>query len=136
MPRAVAPRVRRNPSPPPPDPHPPFERGRRLAPRLFRWAVVLCVWGLVAAFAGLIYFAWDLPRPEDALGTTRRPSVTMVAADGALLSTSGDLYGETVRLAGTCRPTCPPPSSPSRTGASATIWASTSSAWPGRWWST
>ena len=69
-----------------------------MAPRLFRWAIVLAVWGLVAAFVGLIFFAWDLPRPEDALGATRRPSVTMVAADGALLSTSGDLYGETVRL--------------------------------------
>jgi penicillin-binding protein 1A len=69
-----------------------------MAPRLLRWAIVLGVWGLVAAFIGLIFFAWDLPRPEEALGTTRRPSVTMVAADGALLSTSGDLYGETVRL--------------------------------------
>jgi penicillin-binding protein 1A len=69
-----------------------------MAPRLFRWAIVLAVWGLVVAFVGLIFFAWDLPRPEDALGATRRPSVTMVAADGALLSTSGDLYGETVRL--------------------------------------
>ena len=69
-----------------------------MAPRLLRWAIVLAVWGLVAAFVGLIFFAWDMPRPEDALGATRRPSVTMVAADGALLSTSGDLYGETVRL--------------------------------------
>ncbi len=60
--------------------------------------VVLSVWGMVAAFAALIVFAWDLPRPEDALAATRRPSVTIVAADGALLSTSGDLYGETVRL--------------------------------------
>ncbi|GGJ17581.1 transglycosylase domain-containing protein [Neoroseomonas lacus] len=68
-----------------------------MAPRLFRWALFLAVWGLVAAFVAVIFFAWDLPRPEDSL-ITRRPSVTMVAADGSLLSTSGDLYGETVRL--------------------------------------
>jgi penicillin-binding protein 1A len=67
-------------------------------PRLLRWSVALGVWGLVAGFVALLFFAWDLPRPEDALATTRRPSVTLVAADGALLSTSGDLYGETVRL--------------------------------------
>jgi penicillin-binding protein 1A len=67
-------------------------------PRLLRWSVVLSVWGLVAGFVALLFFAWDLPRPEDAMATTRRPSVTLVAADGALLSTSGDLYGETVRL--------------------------------------
>jgi penicillin-binding protein 1A len=63
-----------------------------------RWSVVLSVWGLVAGFVALLFFAWDLPRPEDAMTNTRRPSVTLVAADGALLSTSGDLYGETVRL--------------------------------------
>ena len=98
MPRAVAPRVRRAPIAAPARPAPPARPRRRLAPRLFRWALFLAVWGSVAGFVALIFFAWDLPRPEDALGTTRRPSVTMVAADGALLSTSGDLYGETVRL--------------------------------------
>jgi penicillin-binding protein 1A len=67
-------------------------------PRLLRWAVVLAVWALVAGFVALLVFAWDLPRPEEALSATRRPSVTLVAADGSLLATSGDLYGETVRL--------------------------------------
>jgi penicillin-binding protein 1A len=47
----------------------------------------------------LLFFAWDLPRPEEALVATRRPSVMLEAADGRLLSTSGDLYGERVRLA-------------------------------------
>ncbi|MEO3471294.1 PBP1A family penicillin-binding protein [Roseomonas sp. CAU 1739] len=98
MPRAVAPRVRRAPIAAPARPAPPARPRRRLAPRLFHWALFLAVWGLVAGFVALLFFAWDLPRPEDALGATRRPSVTMVAADGALLSTSGDLYGETVRL--------------------------------------
>jgi penicillin-binding protein 1A len=69
-----------------------------LVPRLLRWLVVLAVWALVAGFVALLVFAWDLPRPEEALSATRRPSVTLVAADGALLATSGDLYGETVRL--------------------------------------
>jgi len=98
MPRAVAPRVRPAPRAAPARPAPPARRRPRLGTRLLRWAVILSVWGMVAGFLALLWFAWDLPRPEDALGATRRPSVTMLAADGALLATSGDLYGETVRL--------------------------------------
>ncbi|TPG49265.1 PBP1A family penicillin-binding protein [Roseomonas nepalensis] len=59
---------------------------------------MLTVWGGLALGIVLLVFAWDLPRPEAALETTRRPSVTLESADGRLLSTSGDLYGETVRL--------------------------------------
>ncbi|MFC4169347.1 transglycosylase domain-containing protein [Teichococcus aestuarii] len=68
---------------------------------LGRWLgrlLVLLVWLGFAGAALLLYFAWDLPRPEEALATTRRPSVTLEAADGRLLSTAGDLYGEVVRL--------------------------------------
>lgn len=98
MPRAVAPRARRAPIAAPARPAPPAPARRRKAPRLLRWTVSLLVWGMVAGFAALLWFAWDLPRPEEALATTRRPSVTLTATDGSLLATSGDLYGETVRL--------------------------------------
>jgi penicillin-binding protein 1A len=67
--------------------------------RLFRLLVLLAVWGGLCLGGALLFFAWDLPRPEAALAVTRRPSVTLEAADGRLLSTSGDLYGERVRLA-------------------------------------
>jgi penicillin-binding protein 1A len=56
------------------------------------------VWGGVAVAALVLWFCWDLPRPEAALAASRRPSVTLLAADGATLATQGDLYGETVRL--------------------------------------
>ena len=98
MPRAVAPRARRAPGAASARSAPPDRARRRLAPRLLRWTVILAVWGAVAGCAALVWFAWDLPRPEDALAHTRRPSVTMTTADGALLATSGDLYGDTVRL--------------------------------------
>ena len=98
MSRAVAPRARRAPPAAPARPAPPAPARRRKAPRLLRWTVSLLVWGMVAGFAALLWFAWDLPRPEEALATTRRPAVTLTAADGSLLATSGDLYGETVRL--------------------------------------
>ncbi|MBB5695105.1 transglycosylase domain-containing protein [Muricoccus pecuniae] len=66
--------------------------------RIAAWALMGTVWGGLALGALLLVFAWDLPRPEEALETTRRPSVTLEAADGRLLSTSGDLYGDTLRL--------------------------------------
>jgi penicillin-binding protein 1A len=75
----------------------PHRRGGLL--RLFRLLVLLSVWGGLALGAGLLFFTWDMPRPEEALVATRRPSVTLEATDGRLLSTSGDLYGERVRLA-------------------------------------
>ncbi|ONG51274.1 transpeptidase-transglycosylase [Pseudoroseomonas deserti] len=66
---------------------------------LLRTTLLLTIWGGLALGAALIFFTWDLPRPEAALATTRRPSVTLEASDGRLLATSGDLYGEAVRLA-------------------------------------
>lgn len=67
--------------------------------RLLAWLVVLAVWGSLALGAALLWFTWDMPRPEAAaLAATRRPSVTLLAADGSLLATQGDLYGRAVRL--------------------------------------
>jgi penicillin-binding protein 1A len=63
-----------------------------------RWLVMAVVWGGVAGTLLLLWFAWDMPRPETALAATRGPSVRLVASDGALLATEGDLYGEVVRL--------------------------------------
>ncbi|MFC0389240.1 transglycosylase domain-containing protein [Muricoccus vinaceus] len=71
---------------------------RRIARRIAAWTLIAGVWGSLALGLVLLVFAWDLPRPETALEATRRPSVTLESADGRLLSTSGDLYGETVRL--------------------------------------
>ena len=56
------------------------------------------VWGGVALVLLLLAFAWDLPNPDTLPAAARRPSVSLVAADGSLLATQGDLYGEVVRL--------------------------------------
>ncbi|MCA3307865.1 MAG: PBP1A family penicillin-binding protein [Roseomonas sp.] len=65
---------------------------------LLRFGFLAAIWGLIAASVVLLILAWDLPRPESALATTRRPSTTLLASDGKLLATNGDLYGETLRL--------------------------------------
>ena len=66
--------------------------------RWLRWPVLLAIWGGLALGLVLLFFAWDMPRPDAALAATRRPSVMLRAADGALLATQGDLYGEPARL--------------------------------------
>ncbi|PWS37983.1 transpeptidase-transglycosylase [Falsiroseomonas bella] len=77
---------------------------RRAAPRpargwrWLRWTILLLVWGGVALGALLLVLTWDLPRSDLALSATRRPGVTLEAADGRVIATSGDVHGEIVRL--------------------------------------
>ncbi|MBX9699409.1 MAG: PBP1A family penicillin-binding protein [Acetobacteraceae bacterium] len=66
--------------------------------RLLKLVLILGIWGGVALAGLLLVLAWDLPRPDAAQQATRRPSVTLVASDGSLLATQGDLFGEAVRL--------------------------------------
>lgn len=66
--------------------------------KLLRFGFLGIVWGLILAALVLLALSWDLPRPEAALAATRRPSTTLLASDGRLLATNGDLYGETLRL--------------------------------------
>lgn len=110
MPPAQAGRARRRQPPPPAapvrrpgnltPPRTPSPAGppRRVGRLLLRWLVLLTVWGGLGLGLLLLFFVWDMPRPETALAATRRPSVTLLAADGSMLATQGDLYGERVRL--------------------------------------
>jgi penicillin-binding protein 1A len=77
----------------------PTRRGRR------RWPWALARWGLVgaswAAFLVLCFVGWlayDLPDVSRLNEIRRQPSVTLLASDGSVLATYGDLYGQTVRL--------------------------------------
>jgi penicillin-binding protein 1A len=66
--------------------------------RLTKLALILAIWGGLAMGAVLLWFVHDLPRPSVALEQTRRPSVTLQTAEGNLLATQGDLFGEVLRL--------------------------------------
>lgn len=46
----------------------------------------------------LAYFAYDLPDVDAVDAATRRPSVTVVAANGARIASFGQLYGEVVQV--------------------------------------
>ncbi|TCZ54266.1 transglycosylase domain-containing protein [Roseicella aquatilis] len=93
-PKAAAPRPAPAASPRPEAARPPRRGGRSL----LGWLVQGLVFAALAGCALLLFFAWDLPRVDAAPAATRRPSVTLLSAEGALLATQGDLYGERVRL--------------------------------------
>jgi penicillin-binding protein 1A len=83
---------------PTPDRVPPRPR-RRLGWRLIKWAILFAVWGSVGFALLLVYFAWDLPRPQTALDAARRPSLTLQDRSGHVYATYGDVVGEPLRLA-------------------------------------
>ena len=81
---------------------PPRAAGRARAPggwgRWLRRGIVLGIWGSIALAVLALSLVWDLPAPEKALAATRRPALTLEASNGQTISTSGDLYGDTLRL--------------------------------------
>lgn len=74
-------------------PRPPKARGH--IARLFLLAGLWCfILGLIA----LGYFALTLPDTRELTAAQRKPSLTLVAADGSLVATYGDLFGEALTL--------------------------------------
>ena len=62
------------------------------------WSLVKCtatvgVWTVIAGIGVAAWYATDLPDIDEALQANRRPMVTLLAADGSLLETRGDIYG-------------------------------------------
>ncbi len=57
------------------------------------WGLVVLVWGVIATGFVVAWYAYDLPDVDKQLAATRRPSVTVLGADGSVLATYGDLYG-------------------------------------------
>src|SRR5580658_2954398 len=64
-----------------------------------KWTAVAAIWGVVLGSCLLAWVATTLPDIRDLGRTDRHPSVTLRAADGSLIATYGDLYGETLHLA-------------------------------------
>src|SRR5262245_8240683 len=74
-------------------------RGKRRWPqRLLRWTAVFASWSMLAGFCVLGWLLYDLPGIERLEASTRRPSVTLLAADGSMLASYGDLYGQAVTV--------------------------------------
>jgi penicillin-binding protein 1A len=86
--------------PPPPRPR---RRGRRARPGgrakgFLRLAVLASLWLLIGTAGCVGYFALTLPDTSDLTHAGRRPSVTILADDGSVLDTYGDLFGRPLTL--------------------------------------
>jgi penicillin-binding protein 1A len=67
--------------------------------RVFYWSIVLCVWATAALILTTVYLAHDLPNPEVLKDNFRAPGITIFAAGGAVIGTSGAVYADLVPLA-------------------------------------
>jgi len=66
--------------------------------RLSRWGVLLALWGVILGAGAVGWFWLTLPPTNDLSAAQRRPSVTVLGADGSLIATYGDLFGEPLKL--------------------------------------
>jgi penicillin-binding protein 1A len=97
------PKLRVNPADrlrPPPIRHPPRRRAvaKGLLPGLLKVSLLLLLWTAILGSVVLGYFALTLPDTSELTRAGRRPSVTILAADGSLLTTYGDLFGQSLTL--------------------------------------
>jgi penicillin-binding protein 1A len=87
---------RRGPPGPPPRGR---QRGRRgWLGALFRFSLLVSLWGLILGGGALAYFALTLPDTSNLGIGERRPSVTILAEDGSIVATFGDLFGQPLTL--------------------------------------
>lgn len=93
--RLAAPPEDRPPASPPRAPR----RGASAKTKALAWVLTALIWVILGGLAVVATYAYDLPDVNDLSSQTRRPSVTILAANGALIATYGDLYGEYVPLA-------------------------------------
>ena len=77
---------------------PPARRPGGWRRRLLRAGVLLLLWLLIISAGMVAYFALTLPDTAQLTQSQRRPSVTVLAADGSLVATYGDLFGRPLRL--------------------------------------
>jgi len=58
-----------------------------------KWGTVVAVWALIGLLGLAAWYGTELPDVDQAFDASRRPTVTLVAADGSELATLGDVYG-------------------------------------------
>ncbi|MFQ5765425.1 MAG: transglycosylase domain-containing protein, partial [Rhodospirillales bacterium] len=71
---------------------------RWTAGRALKWGTVAAVWGVIAFTALAAWYGTELPDVDAAFEASRRPTVTVLAADGSEIVTTGDVYGALTRL--------------------------------------
>jgi penicillin-binding protein 1A len=71
---------------------------RRLLGRAARLGMLLGLWCVIIGGGALVYFALTLPDTSQLTVAERRPSVSILAEDGTLIASFGDLFGQPLTL--------------------------------------
>jgi penicillin-binding protein 1A len=74
------------------------KRGRGFLGGLFRFALLLLLWAAIVGGGALGYFVMTLPDTNQLTTAERKPSVTILASDGSIIATFGDLFGQPLTL--------------------------------------
>src|SRR5229473_4684244 len=72
--------------------------GRGMFRSAVRLGILLLLWVAIIGGGVLGYFGLTLPDTSELTRAERRPSATILAADGSLLATFGDLFGQPLTL--------------------------------------
>ncbi|MCP5363674.1 MAG: PBP1A family penicillin-binding protein [Hyphomicrobiales bacterium] len=72
---------------------------RRVAWFVLKWVTVATIWAVILTGGVVAWYSADLPDIETALAPTRKPSITVLSADGSTIGTVGEYYGRPVRVA-------------------------------------
>ena len=70
-------------------------KGRR---KIWIWLLNLFLWFLIFLSMVIFWYAHDLPNVKRLESVTRKPGVTLLARDGSVMATYGDLYGSFVEV--------------------------------------
>lgn len=73
-------------------------RSAKISIFLVKWTATVGVWGFIGVLMVSGWFFLTLPNIDEALDSTRRPTITILAADGSVLAAQGDLYGVPVQM--------------------------------------
>lgn len=81
-----------------PSREPPRRKRRRWPWFMLRWGLVLSSWAVLVGLVFLGWLAYDLPDVSRLNEIRKQPSITLLADDGTVIATYGDLYGTNVKL--------------------------------------
>src|SRR5271168_185879 len=73
-------------------------RGKSILRQASKLGLLVLLWMAIVGSVVLGYFALTLPDTGELTRAERRPSVTILASDGSLLTTYGDLFGQPLSL--------------------------------------
>ncbi|CAK0777723.1 penicillin-binding protein 1A [uncultured Gammaproteobacteria bacterium] len=73
--------------------------GRSVWGTIAKWLFLIGIWGGIALGAVIAFFAYDLPDVAQVAQHPRRPSITLLAADGSLFLRHGDTQGRLIDAA-------------------------------------